>query len=142
MLFPTSFWCKNANVSSGANHSGASRSKYHWSLPSLSYLSMYSPNKVLNANTSVLTSYENAKRGRHIRSNEPSVYEKYPQTSFPFLQNRSFLIKVLVRRCIICPKLRTKALENPNWHCFGEFIINSGHISNIVLVFLFWTLNR
>ena len=45
---------------------------------------MYSPNKTLNVNTSVLTSYENAKRGRYVRSNEPSIYEKYPQTSFPF----------------------------------------------------------
>ena len=45
---------------------------------------MYSPNKALNANTSVLTSYENAKGGEYIRSNEPSIYEKYPQTSFLF----------------------------------------------------------
>ena len=55
--------------------------------------------------------YENAKLGRYIRSNEPSVYEKYLQTLFPFSQNLPSPTKVLVRCCIICPKFKNKDIR-------------------------------
>ena len=55
--------------------------------------------------------YENDKLGQYIRSNEPSVYEKYPQTLFPFSQNLPSPTKVLVRCCIICPKFNNKDIR-------------------------------
>ena len=40
------------------------------------------------------------------------------------------------RRCEICPKLTIKTPEQRHWHRSGVFIVNFGHISQLVLVFL------
>ena len=43
-------------------------------------------------------------------------------------------------RCKICSKLTIKILERAQWHCSSVFIVNSAHISHLVLVFplLLW----
>ena len=57
-----------------------------------------------------------------------------------------YLLKVNNRntraRCEICSKLTIKAPERCHWHRSGGFIVNSEHISPLVLVFLLLTLNR
>ena len=44
-------------------------------------------------------------------------------------------------RCEICSKLTIKTPERRQWRCSGVFIANFEHISHLVLVFLFLTLN-
>ena len=45
-------------------------------------------------------------------------------------------------RCEICSKLTIKTSERRHWRHSGVFIVNVGHISNFVLVFLLLTLSR
>ena len=56
-----------------------------------------------------------------------------------------YLLKVNNRntrtRCEICPKLTIKTPERRHWRHSGVFIVNSEHISHLVLVFLLLTLN-
>ena len=56
-----------------------------------------------------------------------------------------YLVKVNKRntrtRCEICLKLTIKIPERRHWRRSGIFIVNSEHISHLVLVFLFLTLN-
>ena len=68
---------------------------------------------------------------------------------FPF-QIRSFpagiyLLKVNNRntrtRCEICSNLTIKTPEWRQWRGSGVFIVDFEHISQLVLVFLLWTLN-
>ena len=55
------------------------------------------------------------------------------------------LLKVKKRytrtRCEICSKLTIKTPERRQWRRSGIFIVNFEHISHLVLVFLFLTLN-
>ena len=55
------------------------------------------------------------------------------------------LLKVNIRntrtRCEICSKLTIKTPEGRHWHPSGVFIVNFEHISYLVLVFVFLTLN-
>ena len=44
-------------------------------------------------------------------------------------------------RCKICSKLTIKTPERRRWHRSGVFIVNSEHISHLVLVFLVLILN-
>ena len=44
-------------------------------------------------------------------------------------------------RCEICSKLTIKTSERRQWRRSGVFIINFGHISHLVLVFLLLILN-
>ena len=44
-------------------------------------------------------------------------------------------------RCEICSKLTIKIPERRHWRRSGVFIVNFGHISHLVLVFLLLTLN-
>ena len=57
-----------------------------------------------------------------------------------------YLLKVNSRNttasCEICSKLTIKTPERRQWHCSCVFIVNFEHISHIVLVFLFLTLNK
>ena len=46
------------------------------------------------------------------------------------------------RRCEICSELTIKIPERLQWYRSGIFIVNSEHISLLVLVFLLLTLNR
>ena len=39
-------------------------------------------------------------------------------------------------------KVTTKTPERRHWHCSGVFIVNIGHISHLVLVFLLLTLSK
>ena len=56
-----------------------------------------------------------------------------------------YLLKVNNRntrtRFEICSKLKIKTLERHQWRRSGVFIVNSEHISHLVLVFLLLTLN-
>ena len=45
-------------------------------------------------------------------------------------------------RCEICSKLPIKTAERNHWLCSGVFIVNSEHISHLLLVFLLLTLSR
>ena len=45
-------------------------------------------------------------------------------------------------RCQICFKLTIKKKERHKWRCSGVFIVNSEHISHLVLMFLLLTLSR
>ena len=45
-------------------------------------------------------------------------------------------------RCEICPKLAIKIPERHQWRSSGIFIVNFGHISHLVLVFLLLTLKQ
>ena len=62
-----------------------------------------------------------------------------------FIPAGNYMSKVSNRntgtRCEICPKLTIKTPEGRNWRRSGVFIVNFEHFSNLVLVFLFLTLN-
>ena len=45
-------------------------------------------------------------------------------------------------RCEICSKLTIRTPERRHWRRSGVFIVNSEHISHLVLVFLLLTLSR
>ena len=44
--------------------------------------------------------------------------------------------------CKICPKLTIKTPERHHWRRSDVFIVNFGHISHLVLVFLLLTLSK
>ena len=46
------------------------------------------------------------------------------------------------KRYEICSKLTIKTLDRHQWRRSGVFIVNSKHISHLVLVFLLLTLSR
>ena len=58
----------------------------------------------------------------------------------------NYMFKVNYRntrtRCEICSKLTIKTSERHHWRRSGVFIVNSKHISHLVLVFLLLTLSR
>ena len=63
-----------------------------------------------------------------------------------FLENTAdiYLLKVNSRdtrtRCEICSKLTIKTPERRQWRRYDAFIVNSEHVSHLVLVFLLLTL--
>ena len=70
----------------------------------------------------------------------------YPVSYFLFIPINFYLFKVNHRntrkRCEICSKLSIKTPERRQWPLSGIFIANFKLISNIILVFPLWTLNR
>ena len=65
------------------------------------------------------------------------------QTTFPA---GNYMFKVNNRntraRCEICLKLTIKTPERRHWRRCGVFIVNSEHMSHLVLVFLLLTESR
>ena len=62
----------------------------------------------------------------------------YPANKYMFKVNNRNTRK----RCEICSKLSTKTLEQRQLRRSGVFIFNFEHILHLVLVFLWFTLNR
>ena len=63
----------------------------------------------------------------------------------PEVITQIYLLKVNNRnsrtKCEICSKLSIMLLERRHWRRLGDFNVNFGHISHLVLVFLLLTMN-
>ena len=87
-----------------------------------------------------------------VKMSEPEAYLGPCQTSITELYCKietiptgNYMLKVSNRntrtRCEICSEL-IKTPERQQWHRSGGFVVNSKHISHLVLVFLLLTLSK